>query len=172
MLKQVFLAHLEPMITSFGPWKLPKCLENGLFWDQNCVKKGSKPRFSKSDPKPFWMFKQVFLAHLEPMITSFDPWKLPKCLENGLFWDQNCVKKGSKPRFSKSDPKPFWMFKQVFFARFEPVVTGFGRWKVAICLEKGPLWGQNWAKNGSNMRFSKSDTGPLEVHPQVFGGHF
>ena len=44
MLKQVFFAHFEPMVTHFGPWKIPKCLENGSFWEQkvevvlrNCV---------------------------------------------------------------------------------------------------------------------------------------
>ena len=38
MLKQVFLAHFEPVVTRFGPWKIPKCLENGSFWDQKWVK--------------------------------------------------------------------------------------------------------------------------------------
>ena len=60
MLKQVVLAHFEPVLTRFGPWKIPKCLEFGLFWDQKWVKNGSKPRFSKSDPTPFGMLKQVF----------------------------------------------------------------------------------------------------------------
>ena len=41
------------------------------------------------------------------------------------FWDQKCVKNGSKTRFSKSDPGPFGMLKQVFSARFEPVLTEF-----------------------------------------------
>ena len=31
MLKQVFLASLEPVLTRFGPWKFPKCLDNGPF---------------------------------------------------------------------------------------------------------------------------------------------
>ena len=38
MLKQVFLARLEPVVMRFGPWKIRKCLETGLFWDQKCVK--------------------------------------------------------------------------------------------------------------------------------------
>ena len=29
MLKQVFLGHFEPVVARFGPWKIPKCLENG-----------------------------------------------------------------------------------------------------------------------------------------------
>ena len=60
MLKQVFLAHFEPVVTRFGPWKIPKCLEKGLFWDQKSVKNGSKTRFSRGDPGPFGMLKQVF----------------------------------------------------------------------------------------------------------------
>ena len=100
MLKQVFLGHFEPVVARFGPWKIPKCLENEPFWDQKWVKNGSKTRFSKSDPGPFMMLKQVVLAHLEPVATGFGSWNLPKCLENGPFWDRKRVKNGSKTRFS------------------------------------------------------------------------
>ena len=31
MLKQVFLACFELVVTCFGPWKIPKCLEMGRF---------------------------------------------------------------------------------------------------------------------------------------------
>ena len=31
MLKQLFLARFELMVARFGPLKIPKCLENGLF---------------------------------------------------------------------------------------------------------------------------------------------
>ena len=123
MLKQVFLARFEPVVARFGAWKIPKCLENGPFRDQNGVKNGSKMHFSKSDPGPFVMLKQVFLAHFEPMVTRFGPWKVPKCPENGLLWDQKWVKNASKTRFSKSHPRPFGMLKQVFLAHFEPVFT-------------------------------------------------
>ena len=105
MLTQVFLGHFEPVVARFGPWKIPKCLENGPFWDQQWV---------KNDPGPFMMLKQVVLAHFERVGTGFGSWKLPKCLENGPFWDQKWVKNGSKTRFSKSDPGPFGMLKQVF----------------------------------------------------------
>ena len=77
--------------------------------------------FSKSDPGPFGMLKQVVLAHFEPMVTGFGSWKIPKCLENGPFWDQKWVKNMSKMRFSKSDPGPFGMLNQLILARFEPV---------------------------------------------------
>ena len=123
MLKEVFLARFELVVTRFGPWKVPKCLENGPFWDQKWIKNGSKKRFSKSDPRPFLMLKQVFLAHFGPVVTHFGPWKIPKCLENGPPWDQKWVQNGSKTRFSKSDPGPFGMLKQMFLAHFEPNLT-------------------------------------------------
>ena len=125
MLKQVFLGRFERVVARFGSWKIPKGLENGPFWDQQCFKNWSKTCFSKSDPGPFMMLKQVVLAHFEPVTTGFGSWKIPKCLENGPFWDQKWVKNGSKTRFSKSDPGPFGMLKQVFLARFEPVLTEF-----------------------------------------------
>ena len=60
MLKQAFLGRFDPMVARYGPWKIPKCLENGPFQDQKWVKNGSKMRFSKSDPRPYGMLKQVF----------------------------------------------------------------------------------------------------------------
>ena len=120
MLKQVFFGRFEPVVARFEPWKIPKCLEKGPFWDQQWVKNGLKTRFSKSDPGPFGMLKQLVAAHFEP-VTGFVPWKIPKCLEKRPFWDQNWVKNTSRMRFSKSDPGPFGMLKQVFLARFEPL---------------------------------------------------
>ena len=73
MLKQVVLAQFEHVATGFGSWKIPKCLESGPFWDQKWVRNGSKTRFSKSDPVPFGMLKQVFLAGFEPVLTEFSP---------------------------------------------------------------------------------------------------
>ena len=128
MLKQVLLAHFELMVMRFGPWKIPKCLENGLFSDQKWVNNGSITRFSKSDCGPLWMLKQVCLAHFEPVVTRFGPCKIPKCLENGLFWEQKWVKNGSKTCFSKSDLGPFGMLKQVSLAHFEPEGTGKMPW--------------------------------------------
>ena len=126
MFREVFLGRFEALVARFGPWKIPKCLENKPFWDQTWVKNGSKTLFSKSDPRPFMMLKQVFLAHFEPVATGFGSWKIPKCLENGPFWDQKWVQNGSKTCFSKSDPGPFGILKSVFLARFEHVLTKFG----------------------------------------------
>ena len=44
-LKQVFLDRFELVVALFGPPKIPKCLENGLFCDQKWVKNGSKNAF-------------------------------------------------------------------------------------------------------------------------------
>ena len=89
------------------------------------VPRAKKIIFSKVVPRPLGMLQQVFFGRFEPVVARFGPWKIPKCLENGPFWDQKWVKNGSKPRFSKSDPGPFGVLKQVFLARFEPVLTEF-----------------------------------------------
>ena len=39
MSQQVFLARFELVVARFGPRKVPKCLENGLFWDKKMVQK-------------------------------------------------------------------------------------------------------------------------------------
>ena len=57
MLKQVFLNHLELVVAHFGPPAIPKCLENGLFWDQKWVKNGSKMgqnRFFQTSSQTIW----------------------------------------------------------------------------------------------------------------------
>ena len=58
-LKQVFLDRFELVVAHFGPPKIPKCLEIGLFWDQKWVKNGSKMHFSKPHPRPFGVHKRV-----------------------------------------------------------------------------------------------------------------
>ena len=89
------------------------------------VPRAKKISFYKVVPRPLRMLKRVFLGRFEAVVARFGPWKIPKCLENGPFWDQQWVKNGSKTRFSKNDPGPFMMLKQVFLARFEPVLTEF-----------------------------------------------
>ena len=78
------------------------------------VPRAKKLIFFQVVPRPFGMLKQVVLGRFEPVVTRFGSWKIPKCLENVPFWDQKWVKNGSKTRFSKSDPGPFGMLKQVF----------------------------------------------------------
>ena len=52
--------------------------------------------FLKNDPRPCVMLKQVFLDRFELVLAHFGPPKIPKCLEDALFWDQKWVKNGSK----------------------------------------------------------------------------
>ena len=47
MLQQVFLGRFEPVVARFGPWKIPKCLENGPFGTNNGSKMGQKRVFPK-----------------------------------------------------------------------------------------------------------------------------
>ena len=96
MLKQVFLARFEPEVTRFGPWKMPKCLENGPLWDQKWVNNGSKVPSSRSDPGPFGMLKQVFLAHFEPMVTILGHGKSQNALKMRRFGTKNASKMGQK----------------------------------------------------------------------------
>ena len=72
-----------------------------------------KMTFFKIDPRPHGMPKQVFLVHFELVVARFGPPIIPQCLENGLFWDEKWVKNGSKKCFSKNDPRPHGMPKQV-----------------------------------------------------------
>ena len=53
MLKQVVLVHFEPVVTRFGLWKNPKCLEMGRFGTKNGSKMGQK-----------CVFRKVILDHL------------------------------------------------------------------------------------------------------------
>ena len=77
------------------------------------VPRAKKKIFSKVVPRRLGMLKQVFLGRFDPLVARFGPWKIPKSLENGPFLDEQCVKNGSKTRFSKNDPGPFTMLKQV-----------------------------------------------------------
>ena len=44
--------------------------------------------FLKNDPRPCATLKQEFLDYFELVVAHFGPPKIPKCLENGLFWDE------------------------------------------------------------------------------------
>ena len=55
--------------------------------------------FLKNDPRPCATLKQVFLDHFELVVAHFGPPKIPKCLENGLFWTKNGSKMGQKRIF-------------------------------------------------------------------------
>ena len=84
MLKQVLLDRFELVVAHFGPPKIPKCLENGLFWDQKWLNSGSKTHFSKPHPRPFGVQKRVKSAHFEPILGHFGLSEVQKALKVGL----------------------------------------------------------------------------------------
>ena len=53
----------------------PNMPEKGPFWEQKRLENGSKMRFSKSDPRPLGVHKQVVSAHFEPVLTEFSPFR-------------------------------------------------------------------------------------------------
>ena len=55
--------------------------------------------FLKNDPRPRATLKEVFLDCFELVVAHFGPPKTPKCLENGLFWDQKMGQKWVKNAF-------------------------------------------------------------------------
>ena len=69
--------------------------------------------FLKNDPRPCATLKQVFLDRFELVVAHFGHLKIPKCLNNGLFWDHKTLKNGSKTHFSEPHPTPFGVHKRV-----------------------------------------------------------
>ena len=69
-----------------------------------------KNTFFTNDPAPCGLPKQVFLARFELVLGYLNR---PKCLENGLFWDQKWVKNGSQMCFSENGHGPFEVPNQV-----------------------------------------------------------
>ena len=57
--------------------------------------------------------------------------------------------------FSKVVPRPPWMLKQVFLARFELVVGRFGPWKMPKCFKMGRFGTKNESKMGQKHVFPK-----------------
>ena len=100
--------------------------------------RGKKMTFLKNDPRPCPTLKQVFLGCFELVVAHFGPPKIPKCLENGLFWDQKWVKNGSKTHFSRPHPRPFGVHKRVKWAHFEPILGAFWPLRSPKSLESGP----------------------------------
>ena len=129
MLRQGFLAKFELMGTHFGPWKIAKCLEFGLFWYQKRVKMGQNRVFPKMTADHSENLKQVFLANFDPIGMRFGAWKIPKCLENVPLWEPKLVKNGSQARFCKSEIRPFGLHKQLTLAHLKPVLTQFNRFR-------------------------------------------
>ena len=62
------------------------------------------------------------------------------------------VQKWSKIIFSKCVPRPLGVLKQVFLARFEPMVARYDAPQFQKALKMG-LWGPKKVKNGSKSAF-------------------
>ena len=62
MLKQMILALFEPIVTRFGPLKMPKYPENAPFWDEKWFQNGSKTHFPTIVRRPFGMLEQLFFT--------------------------------------------------------------------------------------------------------------
>ena len=67
MLKQVLLAHFEPVVTHFGPWKSQNALKRARFGTKSGSKMGQKRVFPKvildrwgSSDKFFWPILSPF----------------------------------------------------------------------------------------------------------------
>ena len=82
--------------------------------------------FAHNDPTPCGTLNEVFLDRFELVMAHFGSAKIPKCLANGLFWDQKWVKNGSKPQFFKPHPRPFGVYQRVEWAHFQPSLGHFG----------------------------------------------
>ena len=55
--------------------------------------------FSKNIIDDMECQNNCFFARFELVVARFRPPTIPKCLENGLFWDKKRVKNGSKMGF-------------------------------------------------------------------------
>jgi hypothetical protein len=73
MLKQVFLARFKPVVTRFGPGKVPKCLENGPFWDQ--PKMGQKWVKNVFFQKRSWTVWSAQTSETCPFRDCFEPFR-------------------------------------------------------------------------------------------------
>ena len=151
--KQVILAIFSPWCRVLGHGNSKNALKMGRFGTEECTQNWATFCVLKSNPPPLTMLNQLFLAHFEPVVTHFGPWKIPKCLENVTVWDHKWVKNGSTTCFSKSDCGQFGVRKQVFLAHFEPLATRFSPWKIPKCVEYGPFCTKSGSKMGHKLVF-------------------
>ena len=135
--------------------KSQNALKMGCFRTKKWAKNGSKMCFSKNDPRPFGVPKQVKGALLEPIASHFGHPKVTKCFENGLFWDQKSVKKmGQKCVFPKI-LLDFWGAQTSGMSPFGAHVEQFWPCQGRKGLENGPIWNHNGSKKGQNYGFPK-----------------
>ena len=104
MLKQVFFGRFEPVVARFGPWKLPKSLENGRFGTNNASKMGQKRVFPKMIRDHLRCSNKCFEPILSPWRRVLAHGKSPNALKMGHFGTKNGSKMGQKCVFPKVIP--------------------------------------------------------------------
>ena len=95
--------------------------------------RGKKKTFLKNDPRPCVTLKQLFLDRFEPVVAHFGPPKIPKCLENGLFWDQKWVKNA----FFQNSSSTIWGAQTGEMSPFWGILGHFGPSEVQKALKVG-----------------------------------
>ena len=91
----------------------------------------------------------MVLARFEPVVTHFASGKSQSALKMGCFGTKNGSNMDQK-RICAIVIRDHLRCSKVNRARFEPVVTPFGPWKIPKCLENEPnlnqQMGQEWVK--------------------------
>ena len=111
--------------------------------------------FSKVVRKPPGMLKQVFLAHFEPVVTCFGPWKIPKWLENGPFQDQGI----HVARWAK------WLKMGSIWAHFTCLCTPNAPGSILEKRVFDPFLTHFWSQNGPFSRHFGTLGGPKGAAP-------
>ena len=145
--------------------------KNGPFLGLRGSKTNSRAPIPPATSRFLW-FPSLRIAQrdpytLVPVVTSCNR-RAAQPAHSGGHQRSAGVPGAKKMIFFKVVPRPVGMLKQVFLARFEPVVARFRRLKTPKCLENGPFWDQKTVKNGSKTHFSKGDPGPFGKLKQVF----
>ena len=124
--------------------------------------------FSKVVPRPLVMFREVFLGRFEPVVVRYGPRKIPKCLENGPFWDQKWVKNGGKRVFPKVILDHSGCSNKWFGPILSPWCRVLAHGKSQNALKRGWFNTKNGSKLGEKRHFLKVIIGHLGGSKKCF----
>ena len=93
--------RVELMVAHFGPPKIPKCLESGLFWTKKGSKRGQKCVFAKMIIDHLGCLNKSNEPILSPLQAILAPPKSQNALKMGCFATKNASKMGQKGVFPK-----------------------------------------------------------------------
>ena len=96
MLKQVFLARFEPVVTHFGPWKVQNALKMGSFGTKDGSKMGQKHIVPKVTLDHLGCAIKCNEPILSPLGAILAPLRSQKTLKMGHFVKKNWSKMGQK----------------------------------------------------------------------------